>query len=84
MDETFNPAALNRSDTLISTTGSVKAGASAASKSTKPTQNFPRIDYEPLYNDLKSLITENWMVYIDSVGRLLQGESIPIPVQILV
>ncbi|KIX03939.1 uncharacterized protein Z518_07492 [Rhinocladiella mackenziei CBS 650.93] len=70
-DETFNPAALARSDTLTSTT---KAPPASATKQAKATQSYPRIDLEPLYTELKSLIGHNWETYYDGLTRFIRGE----------
>ena len=73
MDDIFNPAALTRSDTINSTVSTVKPATSSASKPSKASQSVPRIDYEPLYNELKSLIADDWNTYFDAVGRVLRG-----------
>jgi hypothetical protein len=73
MDDTFNPAALTRSDTVGSTVSTAKAASSSASKPSKTTQSYPRIDFEPLYAELKSLIAENWGTYYDALTRFVRG-----------
>jgi hypothetical protein len=73
MDDTFNPAALTRSDTITST-ATTKAPQVPASKTTKTTQNYPRIDLEPLYTELKLLIGHNWETYFDAITRFIRGE----------
>lgn len=79
-DETFNPAALARSDTIISTTSLIKAPGSAT-KTPKATQNYPRIDLEPLYTELKSLIGHNWDTYYDALTRFIRGNILIASVQ---
>jgi len=74
-DETFNPAALARSDTVTSITSNAKVPPpSSTTKPTKTTQNYPRIDLEPLYAELKSLIGHNWETYYDALTRFIRGE----------
>ncbi|ETI20597.1 hypothetical protein G647_08635 [Cladophialophora carrionii CBS 160.54] len=63
VDDTFNPAALTRSDTVASTASNVKAPPAPAAK---PKASHPRVDLEPLYTELKSLIGANWEVYFDA------------------
>lgn len=72
-DETFNPAALARSDTVTSTTGNSKAPPGSASKSSKTSQSYPRVDLEPLYAELKSLIAHHWETYYDALTRFIRG-----------
>ncbi|EXJ54316.1 hypothetical protein A1O7_09654 [Cladophialophora yegresii CBS 114405] len=67
LDDTFNPAALTRSDTITSTTSNVKAPPGPAAKPSKA--SHPRVDLEPLYTELKSCIGANWEVYFDAVTR---------------
>ncbi|EXJ92940.1 hypothetical protein A1O3_01496 [Capronia epimyces CBS 606.96] len=74
LDETFNPAALTRSDTATSIPSAAKVPPGSSSKTTKATQNYPRIDLEPLYTELKSLIGHNWEVYYDAITRFIRGE----------
>ena len=71
--ETFNPAHLNRSDTISSTLTVGKPVVSSSSKTTKLANSYQRIDFEPLYTDLKALIGHNWGVYHDALTRLLRG-----------
>ncbi|KAJ9603169.1 hypothetical protein H2200_012464 [Cladophialophora chaetospira] len=73
-DDTFNPAALTRSDTIASTTSNAKAPAGSVAKTPKTTQTYPRIDLEPLYTELKTLIGHNWEVYFDATTRFIRGE----------
>ncbi|OCT48511.1 hypothetical protein CLCR_04467 [Cladophialophora carrionii] len=72
VDDTFNPAALTRSDTVASTASNVKAPPAPAAK---PKASHPRVDLEPLYTELKSLIGANWEVYFDAVTRFIRGTS---------
>ena len=71
-EETFNPTSLTRSDTFSST---VTVGKTLPPPSLKiPKSAQPRIDYEPLYTDLKLLIGHNWTVYYDALTRCLRAE----------
>ncbi|EXJ90971.1 hypothetical protein A1O1_04078 [Capronia coronata CBS 617.96] len=74
LDDTFNPAALTRSDTITSVNSTTKVPPGSSSKPTKPTQNYPRIDLEPLYTELKSLIGHHWETYYDAITRFIRGE----------
>lgn len=74
-DETFNPAALARSDTITSIASTGKPAPGSAAKQTKATQSYPRIDLEPLYAELKSLIGHNWETYYDALTRFIRGRS---------
>lgn len=71
-EETFNPTSLTRSDTFSS---SVAAGKTLPPSSLKiPKSAQPRIEYEPLYADLKLLIGHNWTVYHDALTRFVRAE----------
>ena len=71
-EETFNPSSLTRSDTFSST---ITAGKTLPPSSLKiPKSAQPRIDYEPLYTDLKLLIGHNWTIYHDALTRFLRAE----------
>ena len=70
--ETFNPAHLNRSDTLTSVVAVGKSGFTGA-KTTKVANSAQRVDLEPLYTDLKALIGHNWGVYHDALTRFIRG-----------
>jgi transcriptional coactivator HFI1/ADA1 len=72
-DATFNPATLARSDTVTTTASTIKAPATTP-KSSKASHSYPRIDYEPLYTELKSLISDNWSIYYDALTRFLRGD----------
>ncbi|KAK4939527.1 hypothetical protein LTR10_020236 [Elasticomyces elasticus] len=73
-EETFNPAALARSDTVTSTTSNIKGPPGSATKPGKTTQNnYPRVDLEPLYSELKLLIGHNWDTYYDALTRFIRG-----------
>ncbi|KAL2416724.1 hypothetical protein ABEF95_005435 [Exophiala dermatitidis] len=78
LDDTFNPVALTRSDTVASTTNTNNASKGgppgSSSKPTKTAQNYPRIDLEPLYAELKSLIGNDWDTYYDAITRFIRGE----------
>ncbi|RMZ88315.1 hypothetical protein DV736_g4458, partial [Chaetothyriales sp. CBS 134916] len=76
---TFNPAALTRSDTITSTAtpknaASGSSSASSAIKAAKSAHSYPRIDFEPLYTELKSLIADNWHIYHDALAHFIQGQ----------
>jgi hypothetical protein len=72
-EETFNPTSLTRSDTFSSTiTTSGKTLPPPSLKIPKSAQ--PRIDYEPLYTDLKLLIGHNWTFYHDALTRFIRAE----------
>lgn len=71
-DDTFNPAALARSDTLNSI-ATVKNIPSSAVLKPKSTSNFPRIDLEPIYTEIKDAIGLKWDVYFDAVSRFARG-----------
>lgn len=71
-EETFNPTSLTRSDTFSS---SVTAGKTLPPSSLKiPKSAQPRIEYEPLYTDLKLLIGHNWTIYHDALTRFIRAE----------
>ncbi|RMD44032.1 hypothetical protein DV735_g1070, partial [Chaetothyriales sp. CBS 134920] len=74
---TFNPAALTRSETITPTV-TPKNGALGSSssniKTAKSAHSYPRIDFEPLYTELKSLISDNWHVYHNALSRFIQGQ----------
>jgi transcriptional coactivator HFI1/ADA1 len=71
-EETFNPTSLTRSDTFSS---SVTAGKTLPPSSLKiPKSAQPRIEYEPLYTDLKLLIGHNWTTYHDAITRFIRAE----------
>jgi hypothetical protein len=71
-EETFNLTSLNRSDTFSS---SVTAGKTLPPSSLKiPKSAQPRIEYEPLYTDLKLLIGHNWTTYHDALTRFIRAE----------
>lgn len=73
MDDTFNPATLTRIDTSSSIVTS-KNLSNAPSKATKSSTNYPRIDLEPIYTDLKDAIGHKWDVYFDAVTRFCRGD----------
>ncbi|RMZ75076.1 hypothetical protein DV737_g5470, partial [Chaetothyriales sp. CBS 132003] len=76
---TFNPAALTRSDTITSAaapknTVPGSSSASSGAKAAKSAHSYPRIDFEPLYTELKSLIADHWHIYHDALTRFIQGQ----------
>ena len=77
-DDTFNPAALTRSDTITSTS-TIKPPPGSATKQSKTAQNYPRVDLEPLYAELKSLINHSWEIYFDAVTRFIRGRPFILP-----
>jgi hypothetical protein len=76
LDDTFNPATLARTDTATSGVSTLKATPAPTAKSSKSSQNYPRIDFEPLYAELKSLISDNWATYYDALTRFIRGMSL--------
>lgn len=72
MDDTFNPASLTRLDTSGSVNGT--KNISAAPKSAKASTNFPRVDLEPIYTELKDAIGHRWDIYFDAITRFTRGE----------
>ena len=72
--ETFNPAHLNRSDTLSSVV-TVGKPVATASKTTKFSNSLQRLEFEPLYTDLKVLIGHNWGIYHDALVRFIRGKK---------
>jgi len=75
--ETFNPAALSRSDSIPASLQASKTVASSSSKNSKNGNGAAaqRIDFEPLYTDLKSLIGNHWSTYQDALSNFIQGHS---------
>lgn len=73
-EDTFNPAALSRSDTVASTVTVGKNAASSTPKQAKPAQTFSRIDFEPLYVDLKDALGHKWDTYYEAITRFIRGE----------
>src|SRR4051794_24426602 len=71
--ETFDPSALSRSDTISTSVGAGKTVANSSSKSTKLANSFQRIDFEPLYTDLKAAIGASWSTYHDALTRFIRG-----------
>ena len=77
--ETFNPAHLNRTDTLSSIVTAGKSGLTGG-KTTKVPSSQQRLDFEPLYTDLKALIGHNWGIYHDALTRFIRGKiELPAP-----
>jgi hypothetical protein len=73
--ETFNPAALSRSDSISAPLTANKTVATSSTKSSKLNSTLQRIDFEPLYIDLKALIGHNWGTYHDALTKFIQGLS---------
>jgi hypothetical protein len=76
--ETFNPAALSRSDSTPTSQQANKTVASSSSKNSKNSNGATpqRIDFEPLYTDLKGLIGNHWSTYQDALSKFVQGDSL--------
>lgn len=74
-EETFNPAALSRSDTFSSVIVSAKTLPPISTKPVRSTLSQPRIDFEPLYADLKAAVGHNWGTYYDALTRFIRGEG---------
>jgi len=75
VEETFNPASLARSDTISSSVSATKPTSNPV-KAAKTTQNYPRVDFEPLYADLKACIAHHWAIYHDALTRFMRGMSL--------
>jgi hypothetical protein len=75
--ETFNPAALSRSDSIATPLQSNKTIVGSSSKTSKGSNGTvqQRIDFESLYTDLKAGIGHNWNTYHDALSRFMQGRS---------
>lgn len=74
MDETFNPTlALARSDTLTALPSTSKTPTTALKQPKANTSNYPRIDLEPIYTDLKDAIGARWDSYSDALTRFTRG-----------
>lgn len=73
--ETFNPAALSRAASIPVPIQANKTVASSTSKNSKSSNGAvpQRIDFEPLYTDLKALIGQHWGTYQDALSRFMQG-----------
>jgi len=78
----IDPAALSRPSITLSTpplsNKAIIVSAPGAQKITKTSQIIPaRIDLEPLYTALKSVIpSEQWLVYKESTTQFLIGMSV--------
>lgn len=75
-DDTFDPTALTRTDT-VNSASSLKLNTAVSR--VKTATNFPRIDLEQLYGDLKDAIGHRWDVYFDAVTRFARGAYVTIP-----
>lgn len=73
--ETFNPAALSRAESIPTASPANKTVAASTTKSTKNGNGAApqRIDFEPLYTDLKVLIGHHWSTYQDALSKFIQG-----------
>jgi len=71
MDDTFDPTSLTRIDSTP--TISTKNLPSAV-KQSKSSSNYPRIDLEPIYTDLKDAIGHKWETYFDAITRFTRGD----------
>ncbi|KAK2762802.1 transcriptional coactivator hfi1/ADA1 [Arachnomyces sp. PD_36] len=72
----IDPAALSRNDSSSSsvpTSKSVATSAPATQKTTKALIAVPRLDFEPIYTELKAAIGENWVEYKQSTTLFLLG-----------
>ena len=77
--ETFNPAALSRSDSIPTSLQVNKTVAASSSKNPKYGNGATpqRIDFEPLYSDLKALIGSHWSTYQDALSKFALGYFAP-------
>lgn len=75
LDDTFNPATFARTDTAVSGANTTKVAPPSASKPTKTSQSYPRVDFEPLYAELKALVADHWGTYYDALTRFIRGMS---------
>lgn len=79
MDDTFNPTlTLNRTDTLTNLPGASKTPTTSikqpkSNTTASSTSNYPRLDLEPLYTDLKDAIGPRWDTYSDALTRFVRG-----------
>jgi Transcriptional regulator of RNA polII, SAGA, subunit len=75
--ETFNPAALSRADSIPPPFPANKTIAPSSNRNSKNGNGAvqQRIDFEPLYTDLKSLIGQHWSTYHDGLTKFIQGKS---------
>lgn len=75
----IDPAALSRNDSSSSSVPTSKAvgtSAPATQKTTKALIAVPRLDFEPIYTELKAAIGENWVEYKQSTTLFLLGTYI--------
>ncbi len=77
--ETFNPAALSRSDSIPTPLQVNKTAVVSSSKNAKYGNGATpqRIDFEPLYSDLKALIGSHWSIYQDALSKFALGYFSP-------
>ena len=71
MDDTFDPTSLARID---STPTISSKNLPSSAKQSKSSSNYPRIDLEPIYTDLKDAIGHKWEVYFDAITRFARGD----------
>lgn len=74
--ETFNPSALSRADSLsTSAQPTGRTGPAPYGKNARNGNNSSslRIDFEPLYTELKSLISHNWSIYQEALSKFVLG-----------
>ncbi|KAK5946341.1 hypothetical protein PMZ80_000483 [Knufia obscura] len=71
MEDTFDPASLTRLD---STPTIATKTLPSAPKQSKTSSNYPRIDLEPIYTDLKDAIGHKWETYFDALTRFTRGD----------
>ncbi|EAW13800.1 TADA1 family protein [Aspergillus clavatus NRRL 1] len=72
----IDPAALSRTDSASTATATSKSAATSApttQKSTKALISVPRLDFEPIYTELKAAIGDNWAEYKESTTLFLLG-----------
>lgn len=74
MDDTFNPTlTLTRSDTLTTLPTASKTPTTGIKQPKSSSSNYPRLDLEPLYTDLKDAIGARWDLYSDALTRFVRG-----------
>ena len=71
--DSFNPAALSRTEAPAPPTATKTIAASSKASKSSGSSLLQRIDYEPLYTELKILIGHNWSVYHDALSKFVQG-----------
>ena len=74
----IDPAALTGTDSVSTSIPAVKPiphPAPTTQKATKALISVPRLDFEPIYTDLKIAIGENWVEYKQATALFLLGMS---------